>query len=58
MKRQLAGYPTQPSGILELQEQVQKEWNDIPPQVRQKLIETMARSVAAVPKAEGVHTKY
>ena len=58
LKRQLAGYPTQPSGILELWERVQKEWNDIPPQVCQKLIESMPRRVAAVLKAKGGYTKY
>ena len=58
LKRQLAGYPTQPSGILELWELVEKEWNDIPPQVCQKLIESMPRRVAAVLKAKGGYTKY
>ena len=34
------------------------EWNGIPPEVCQTLIESMPRRVEAVIKANGGHTKY
>ncbi len=47
-----------PSGMLELWERVQVEWEKIEPEVCQNLIESMPRRVAAVVKAKGGHTKY
>ena len=35
-----------------------KEWNDIKPEVCQNLIESMPRRVEAVIKAKGGYTKY
>jgi transposase len=58
LKRRLGEYETQPSGILELWERVQVEWDKIDPAVCQKLIESMPRRVKAVLKAKGGYTKY
>lgn len=58
VKRKLKEYPTPPSGILELWERVEKEWNAIEPEVCQNLIESMPRRVAALVKAKGGYTKY
>jgi hypothetical protein len=58
LKRRLAEYEIPPSGIMELWECVQVEWNKIEPKVCQDLIESMPRRVAAVIKAKGGYTKY
>jgi transposase len=58
IKRKLLEYEVPPKGIHELWERVAKEWNEIPPEVCQSLIESMPRRVAAVIKAKGGHTKY
>ena len=58
LKRCLAAYEVEPKGILELWERVQKEWDAIPAEVCQNLIESMARRVEAVLKAKGGYTKY
>ena len=58
LKRKLGGYERPPSGILELWERVEEEWNKIEPEVCQNLIESMPRRVEAVLKAKGGHTKY
>lgn len=58
LKRQLNKYPKPPSGCHELWDRVVKEWNMIPPETCQKLIESMPRRVNAVLKAKGGHTKY
>jgi transposase len=58
LKKQLGQYETPPSGILELWERIQKEWDEIKPSVCQGLIESMPRRVEAVIKAKGGHVKY
>jgi len=58
LKKKLGEYETQPKGILELWERVQKEWDQIEPAVCQNLIESMPRRVSAVLKAKGGYTKY
>ena len=58
LKNRLREYDHPPSGILELWERVEKEWNKIQPEVVQNLIESMPRRVAAVVKAKGGYTKY
>ncbi len=58
LKRKLAEYPTQPTGIMELWARVQETWDAIPPEVCQNLIESMPRRVQAVLQAKGGHTKY
>ena len=58
LKRQLAGHKIAPSGILELWERVEEEWNKIDAKVCQNLIESMPRRVAAVLKAKGGYIKY
>ena len=49
---------TPPNGIHELWERVQVEWERIPVEECQKLIESMPRRVQAVLKAKGGYTKY
>ena len=58
IKRKLGEYEHPPKGILELWERIEVEWNKIPKEECQKLIESMPRRVAAVLKAKGGHTKY
>ena len=58
MKRRLADYETPASGVEELWECCQVEWEKIPKEVCQNLIESMPRRVEAVIKAKGGHTKY
>jgi len=58
LKRQLNKYETEPSGIFELWERVEAEWNQLPVQVCLDLIESMPRRVAAVLAARGGYTKY
>ena len=47
-----------PKGVHELWDRVGEEWNKIPPETCQKLIESMPRRIQAVIKAKGGHTKY
>ena len=58
LKRKLAGYEIPPKGILELWDKVEEEWNKIPSEVCQNLIESMPRRIEAVLKAKGGYTKY
>ena len=58
LKRKLAGYEKPPSGMLEVWERVEKEWEEIDAEVCQNLIESMPRRVAAVLRAKGGYTKY
>ena len=58
LKRQLDQYPTAPKGVWEIWERVVEEWNKIPSEVCQNLIESMPRRLEAVIKAKGGHTKY
>jgi hypothetical protein len=58
IKRRLADYEIPPSGIIELWERVEAEWNKIEPKVCQDLIESMPRRVQAVIEAKGGYTKY
>lgn len=58
LKKTLKKYPTPPKGVHELWERVVEEWNQIPPEVCQNLIESMPRRIQAVISAKGGHTKY
>jgi transposase len=58
MKRKLCEYEEVPKGIQELWERVEAEWDAIPAEVCQNLIESMPRRVEAVYKAKGGYTKY
>lgn len=58
LKRRLADYPEPPKGILELWERAEAEWNKIPKETVQNLIESMPRRMEAVIKAKGGYTKY
>jgi DDE superfamily endonuclease len=58
LKKQMNKYPTPPKGVFDLWDRVAKEWNEIPPETCQKLIESMPRRIEAVLEAKGGHTKY
>jgi len=58
LKRKLATYETPPSGMLELWERVEAEWNKVTEADCMGLIESMPQRVAAVIKAKGGYTKY
>jgi hypothetical protein len=58
LKCKLQAYEIAPKGVHELWDRVVKEWNEIPPEVCQNLIESMPRRIEAVIKAKGGHTKY
>ena len=51
-------YRTPPSGMLELEEGVEAEWNKIPAEVCQNLIGSMPRRIKAVLKPKGDYIKY
>ena len=42
----------------DLWDRAEEEWNEIPPETFQTLIESMPRRIQAVLKANGGHTKY
>ena len=58
LKARLAEYEEPAHSVAELWEQVQEEWDKIPVEVCQNLIESMPRRLAAVVKAKGGYTKY
>ena len=58
LERRLAAYENEPSGMLELWERIEIEWNKIPADICLNLIESMPRRIAAVLKAKGGYTKY
>jgi hypothetical protein len=57
-KSQLCKYETLATGVWEIWDRVAEVWNDIEPEVCQRLIESMPRRLEAVIKAKGGHTKY
>jgi hypothetical protein len=58
IKSELGKHEVPAKGVWEIWERVAKVWNDIEPEVCQRLIESMPRRVEAVIKAKGGHTKY
>ena len=58
LKQRLDEYKNPPKSLQELWECCKAEWEKIPKEVRQNLIESMPRRVAAVSRAKGGHTKY
>ena len=58
LKCQLQQDESPPKGVHELWERMEKEWNEISPEVCQNLIESMPRRIQAAIKAKGGHTKY
>lgn len=58
LKQQLAKYEREPTGMIELWERVESEWNKITPEICLHLIETMPQRIASVLKAKGGYTKY
>ena len=58
LKQRLDEYENPPKSLQELWECCEVEWEKIPKEVCQNLIESMPRRVAAVLKAKRGHTKY
>ena len=58
LKQRLDEYENPPKSLQELWERCEAEWEKIPKEVCQNLIESMPRRVAAVLRAKGGHTKY
>lgn len=58
VKKQLEKYEMPPESIHELWERIIKEWDNIPKEICQSLIESMPCRVQAVKMAKGGHTKY
>src|SRR6266478_1792263 len=58
VKKRLGEYEEPPSGVHELWDRFQEEWEKIEPSVCQNLIESMPRRIEAVLKAKGGYTKY
>ena len=58
LKRALQKYPSPPKDVYELWERLVEEWNGIPVEACQKLIESMPRRIQAVIRAKGGHTDY
>ena len=58
VKKKLGEYEEPPSGVHELWDQFQEEWEKIEPSVCQNLIKSMPRRIEAVLKAKGGYTKY
>jgi transposase len=58
LKRRLEDYESVPSGVHELWERVQVEWEKISKEECMHLIESMPRRLAAVLKAKGSYSKY
>ena len=58
LKIKLGKYDTPPQGMEELWDRTQKEWDQIPAEVCQNLIESMPDRVQAVLDARGGYTKY
>lgn len=58
LKRKLASYERAPTGVLDLWERVQVEWDKITREDCLHLIESMPDRISAVLKAKGGYTKY
>jgi hypothetical protein len=53
LKKKLGEHEKAPSRIVELWKRIEREWENIPKEVCQNLIESMPRRVEAVLKAKG-----
>ncbi|KAJ3478481.1 hypothetical protein NLI96_g9726 [Meripilus lineatus] len=58
LKQRLREYEEPAGGVKELWRRTEVEWEKIPKEVCQKLIESMPRRIAAVIRAKGGYTKY
>jgi transposase len=58
VKKQLQKYPSPPPNLHAMWDRLVHEWENIPSEVCQNLIESMPRRLEAVIKAKGGHTKY
>jgi hypothetical protein len=57
LKRKVAGYEIPPERTLKFWDRAEEEWNKIPPEVCQNLIESIPRCMEAVIKAKGGYAK-
>jgi hypothetical protein len=57
LKRKVAGYKIPPKINLKLWDRAEEEWNKIPQEVCQNIIESIPRCIEAVIKAKGGNTK-
>ncbi|GJP58008.1 hypothetical protein CLOP_g19920 [Closterium sp. NIES-67] len=58
LKRELVKHETPPTGMVDLWEREQEEWEKIPSEVCSNLIDSMPRRVKAVIRAKGQWTRY
>jgi transposase len=58
IKRRLNEYERAPSGMLELWERIEEQWNKITPEECLRLAESMQRRIQAVLKVKGRWTDY
>ena len=58
LKKKFGEYEESANSVTELWERVQEEWEKIPKEECQKLIESMPRRLAAVVRAKGEYNKY
>ena len=58
LKKKLGEYEEPANSVTELWERVQEEWDKIPKEEYQKLIESMPKRLAAVVRTKGGYTKY
>jgi hypothetical protein len=58
IKIQLSAYENPPNRVYKLWKRIEKEWNEIKPEVCQNLIESIPKRIRALYKAKGGYTKY
>jgi hypothetical protein len=58
LKRRLNSYQTAPSGLIELWERIEEQWNKITVDDCRRVIDSMPDRIEAVIKAKGLWTKY
>lgn len=58
LKKQIYKYPTPATGMIELWERIETEWENMDKEYIQNLFESMPRRMKAVIKAKGLWTKY
>ena len=58
LKRRLNQYDRPPSGMLELWERIEVEWDKIDKDICQNLVRSMPKRIKAVIKAKGMWTSY
>ena len=58
LKTRVRSYNEPANGVLEIWNRTEVEWEKIPKEKCQRLVESMPRRIAAVIKAKGGYTKY